>query len=44
MRAEWSNRAAPVKPELFAAERKAAARTTPFNGGDELRALAAKGS
>ena len=44
IRAEWSNRAAPVKPELFAGERKAAARTTPFNGGDELRALAAKGS
>ena len=44
IRAEWSNRAAPLTPELFAAERKAAGRTTPFNGGDELRALAAKGS
>lgn len=42
IRSEWSNRAAPIKPELFASERKAAARTTPFNGGDELRALAAK--
>ena len=44
VRSEWSNKAAPIKPELFAAERKAATRTTPFNGGDELRALAAKGS
>ena len=44
VRSEWSNKAAPIKPEVFAAERKAATRTTPFNGGDELRALAAKGS
>jgi mono/diheme cytochrome c family protein len=43
IRSEWSNRAAPIKPELFASERKAATRTAPFNGGDELRALAVKG-
>ena len=40
VRSAWSNRAAPLKPELFAAERKASARTTPFNGGAEVRALA----
>jgi mono/diheme cytochrome c family protein len=44
VRSEWSNRAAVIKPEVFAAERKATARTTPFNGGGELRALASKGS
>ncbi|HWI84000.1 cytochrome c [Ramlibacter sp.] len=43
IRSEWSNKAAPIKPELFAAERKASARTAPFNGGDEVKALAAKG-
>ena len=42
VRSQWSNRAGPVQPELFAAERKAAARTTPFNGEAELRALAGK--
>jgi mono/diheme cytochrome c family protein len=44
VRSEWSNKAPPIKPEVFTTERKAATRTTPFNGGDELRALAAKGS
>ena len=42
VRSGWSNRAGPLKPELFAAERKANARTAPFNGGAEVRALAAK--
>ncbi len=44
IRSEWSNKAAPIKPETVAAERKNGNRTTPFNGGAELRALAAKGS
>ena len=42
IRAEWSNKAGPMKPELFAAERKAATRTTPFNGGAEIKALVSK--
>ena len=43
VRGAWSNKAPPVKPELIAQERKASStRTTPFNGGDELKALAAK--
>lgn len=42
VRSEWSNRAGPVKPELFAAERKAVVRTTPFNGEAEIRALPGK--
>jgi mono/diheme cytochrome c family protein len=45
VRSEWSNRAAPIKPDVFEGERKAGAgRTTPFNGETELRALSAKGS
>jgi mono/diheme cytochrome c family protein len=44
IRSDWSNKAPPVKPELFEAERKASQRKTPFNGGAELRALPAKGS
>lgn len=44
VRSEWSNKAAPIQPEVFAAERKASTRTTPFNGGAELKTLAAKGS
>ena len=40
VRSEWSNKAPPIAADLFAAERKAATRTTPFNGGDELKALA----
>jgi mono/diheme cytochrome c family protein len=41
VRSEWSNKAAPIAASLFAAERKAAIRSTPFNGGDEIKALAA---
>lgn len=44
VRAEWSNKAGAIKPELFEAERKAGTRTTPFNGAAELKALAAKSS
>jgi mono/diheme cytochrome c family protein len=40
VRGEWSNKAAPITAEVFAAERKAGARTTPFKGGAELKALA----
>lgn len=40
VRSEWSNKAPPIAAALFAAERKAATRTTPFNGGVELKALA----
>jgi mono/diheme cytochrome c family protein len=42
VRGEWSNKATPIKPETFERERKASPRTTPFAGGDELKALAAK--
>ena len=42
VRSAWSNKSAPIKTELMAAERKASARTTPFAGGDELKALAGK--
>jgi mono/diheme cytochrome c family protein len=42
VRSAWSNKSAPIKSELMAAERKASARTTPFAGGDELKALAGK--
>jgi len=38
VRSEWGNGAAPVKPEVFAAERKAS-RTEPFQGGAELKTL-----
>lgn len=44
IRAEWSNKAGAIKPELFEAERKAGTRTAPFNGGAELKTLAAKPS
>jgi mono/diheme cytochrome c family protein len=40
VRASWSNQAAAIKAEVFAAQRKANARTTPFQGGAELKALA----
>jgi mono/diheme cytochrome c family protein len=43
VRSEWSNKAAPIKAEVFAAERKGT-RTTPFKGGAELKALPAPGS
>lgn len=39
IRAEWSNKAQAIKAELFATERKASTRTTPFNGEVELKAL-----
>lgn len=42
IRSNWGNRAAPIQAGVFAAERKAAARKTPFDGGAELKALAAK--
>lgn len=44
VRAEWSNKAAPIKAEFFATERKASTRTAPFNGEAELKALTAKTS
>ncbi|MEC5214067.1 mono/diheme cytochrome c family protein [Polaromonas sp. CG_9.5] len=44
VRAEWSNKAAPIKAEVFATERKASTRTAPFNGEAELKALTAKAS
>jgi mono/diheme cytochrome c family protein len=43
VRSQWSNKAAPITPDVFAGERKSG-RTTPFNGEAELRALPAKGS
>ncbi|MES2399716.1 MAG: cytochrome c [Pseudomonadota bacterium] len=42
VRGEWSNKATPIKPELFASERKASIRTTPFNGEAEIKTLTAK--
>lgn len=39
VRSEWSNKAAPLKAEVFAEQRKASSRTTPFAGGEELKAL-----
>lgn len=44
VRSEWSNKSAPIKAEVFAAERKANPRTTPFNGEAELNTLKAKAS
>jgi mono/diheme cytochrome c family protein len=40
IRGAWSNKAAPIMPELIAQERKASTRTAPFAGGAELKALA----
>lgn len=42
VRSDWSNKAAPVGAELFAAERKGNSRTAPFASGDEIKAAAAK--
>lgn len=42
VRTEWSNKSTPVKAELFATERKASTRTTPFGGEAELKALSVK--
>lgn len=44
IRAEWSNKAGAIKAESFEAERKASTRSTPFNGGAELKTLTAKAS
>lgn len=42
VRGAWSNKSTAVEADLIAAERKASARTTPFAGGDELKALAGR--
>ncbi|MBG6075262.1 cytochrome c [Polaromonas sp. CG_9.11] len=42
VRSGWSNKAGPITPQLFEAERKASTRTAPFAGGAELKALIAK--
>ena len=42
VRSEWSNKAGAIKSELFASERKSSARTAPFNGEAELKALTGK--
>jgi mono/diheme cytochrome c family protein len=42
VRGAWTNKSVPLKAELIGQERKATTRTTPFSGGDELKALAAK--
>ncbi len=42
IRAQWSNRAAMIKPELFERERKASSRSAPYAGGAELKSLGAK--
>ena len=42
VRGEWSNKAAALKPDLFAQERKTGTRTTPFAGGAELKTLGTK--
>lgn len=42
IRSTWSNKAPPIDAALFTKERKAATRTVPFAGGDELKALVAK--
>ncbi|MCE9657374.1 MAG: cytochrome c [Burkholderiales bacterium] len=42
VRSSWSNKAPPIAAALFAKERKAATRSAPFAGGDELKAFAAK--
>lgn len=40
VRSTWSNKAAPLKAELFAQQRTAHPRTTPFTSEAELKALA----
>jgi mono/diheme cytochrome c family protein len=39
VRSAWSNKSAPLSVELIEKERKANPRTTPFSGGEELKAL-----
>jgi len=41
VRGAWSNKAEPIKPEVFEHERKTSTRTKPFEGGAALKALAA---
>ena len=41
IRSNWSNKADAVQPALFEKERKASPRSTPFEGGAALKALAA---
>ncbi len=41
IRSSWSNKAQALPADLFAQERKANPRTTPFEGGAALKALAA---
>lgn len=40
VRSAWSNKAQPLPVELLGQERKTSARTTPFEGGAALKALA----
>ncbi len=40
VRSGWSNKAAAMAADLFAQERKASDRSTPFEGGEALKALA----
>lgn len=42
VRSTWSNKAPPLSATLFEQERKASTRTTPFEGGAALQALAGK--
>lgn len=42
VRSTWSNKAPALSATLFEQERKASTRTTPFEGGAALQALAAK--
>ena len=42
IRGNWSNKAGAVQPNLFEHERKASKRSTPFEGGAALKALASK--
>jgi len=42
IRSQWSNRAPAIDAAAIALERKAGARDGPFNGGAELKALAAR--
>ncbi|MCH2241381.1 MAG: cytochrome c, partial [Aquabacterium sp.] len=40
LRGQWSNKAEPIAAALIRQERQAGSRSAPFNGGQELRALA----
>jgi mono/diheme cytochrome c family protein len=42
VRSAWSNKSGPLNAELIEKERKANLRTTPFAGGEELKALVGK--